>query len=43
MKLMDSPLIWPTPADFNRLYYYVNVSGQLKVEYQSIFQPIVSA
>ena len=38
-----SPLIWPAPADFDRLYYYVNVSGQLKVEYQSIFQPIVSA
>jgi spermidine/putrescine transport system substrate-binding protein len=41
-EIATSPLVWPTPAEYRRLYHYVNVRGQLKVEYQSIFQPIVA-
>jgi len=40
--LATSPLVWPTPSEYRRLYHYANISGQLKVEYQSIFQPIVA-
>jgi spermidine/putrescine transport system substrate-binding protein len=40
--IATSPLVWPTPAEYRRLYHYVNVHGQLKVEFQSIFQPIVA-
>ena len=41
-QIATSPLVWPTSREYRRLYHYVNVSGQLKVEYQSIFQPIVA-
>jgi hypothetical protein len=35
--------VWPDRATYERLYHYANVHGQLKVEYQSIFQPIVAS
>jgi spermidine/putrescine transport system substrate-binding protein len=42
-ELATSTLVWPNRATYERLYHYVNVHGQLKVEYQSIFQPIVAS
>jgi spermidine/putrescine transport system substrate-binding protein len=42
-ELATSTLVWPDRATYERLYHYANVHGQLKVEYQSIFQPIVAS
>jgi len=42
-ELATSTLVWPDRATYQRLYHYVNVHGQLKVEYQSVFQPIVAS
>ena len=41
-EVATSPLVWPTPAVYNRLYNYVDISGQAKTEYQNIFQPIIA-
>jgi spermidine/putrescine transport system substrate-binding protein len=41
-EIASSPLVWPAPSEYTRLYHYVNVHGELKVEFQSIFQPIVA-
>lgn len=41
-EVATSTLVWPTPAVYKRLYNYVNVSGQAKTEFQSIFEPVVA-
>ncbi|HEV2376855.1 MAG TPA: spermidine/putrescine ABC transporter substrate-binding protein [Streptosporangiaceae bacterium] len=41
-EVAASPLVWPTTAEYNRLYQYPNVYGQAKLEYQAIFQPLVA-
>jgi spermidine/putrescine transport system substrate-binding protein len=40
----DSPLVFPTPADYARAHYYVTLrTSAERTEYQSIFDPIVTA
>lgn len=41
-EVANSPLVWPTPEVYKRLYNYVSVTGQKKSEYESVFQPIVA-
>ncbi len=41
-EVATSPLVWPTPAVYSRLYDYVSPTGKLKTEFQSIFQPVVA-
>ncbi|HXL20135.1 MAG TPA: spermidine/putrescine ABC transporter substrate-binding protein [Streptosporangiaceae bacterium] len=41
-EVATSTLVWPTPAVYSRLYNYVSPTGQLKTEFQSIFQPVVA-
>jgi spermidine/putrescine transport system substrate-binding protein len=41
-EVADSTLVWPTSSVYNRLYNYVDVSGKLKDQYSSIFQPVVA-
>jgi spermidine/putrescine transport system substrate-binding protein len=41
-EIATSPLVWPAGSQYRRLYRYADVRGQLKVEYQSVFEPIVS-
>lgn len=41
-EVATSALVWPTSAVYSRLYNYVDVSGKLKDEYSSIFQPVVA-
>jgi spermidine/putrescine transport system substrate-binding protein len=41
-EVADSTLVWPTAAVYNRLFNYVDVSGKLKDQYSSIFQPVVA-
>lgn len=41
-QVATSPLVWPSAAVYDRLYNYVDVAGKLKVEYKSIFEPVVT-
>jgi spermidine/putrescine transport system substrate-binding protein len=41
-EVATSSLVWPTTADYRRLYNYVDVTGKMKSQYSSIFQPIVA-
>ena len=41
-EVATSSLVWPTSAIYNRLYNYVDVTGKLKAQYSSIFQPVVA-
>jgi spermidine/putrescine transport system substrate-binding protein len=41
-EVAGSSLVWPTSAVYNRLYNYADVSGKLKDQYSSIFQPVVA-
>jgi len=38
-----SELVWPSAADYRRLYNYADVSGKLRAVYESIFNPVISA
>jgi hypothetical protein len=37
-----SELVWPTAAEYRRLYNYPDVSGKLQAEYESIFNPVIA-
>lgn len=39
-EVATSGLVWPTPAEYARLYNYADVSGRWQREYLSIFQPV---
>jgi hypothetical protein len=41
-EVADSTLVWPSGSVYSRLYNYVDVSGKLKDQYSSIFQPVVA-
>jgi spermidine/putrescine transport system substrate-binding protein len=41
-EVATSELVWPSAADYKRLYNYPDVSGKLQAEYESIFNPIVA-
>jgi spermidine/putrescine transport system substrate-binding protein len=40
-EVATSKLVWPTAAEYARLYNYADVSGKLQREYQAIFHPVV--
>jgi spermidine/putrescine transport system substrate-binding protein len=42
-QVATSPLVWPSPAVYDRLHDYVDVSGKLEAEYKSIFNPIIAS
>ena len=41
-EVATSELVWPSAADYKRLYNYADVSGKLQAEYESIFNPIIA-
>ena len=40
-EVATSELVWPTPADYQRLYNYADVSGKLQAEYEATFNPVI--
>ena len=40
-EVATSKLVWPTPAEYARLYNYADVSGKLQREYLAIFKPVI--
>ena len=42
-EVATSELVWPSAADYRRLYSYADVSGKLQAVYESIFSPVISA
>jgi spermidine/putrescine transport system substrate-binding protein len=41
-EVATSELVWPTPADYKRLFNYADVSGKLQTEYEATFNPVIS-
>ena len=41
-EVATSELVWPSAADYRRLYNYADVSGKLQAVYESIFNPVIS-
>ena len=41
-EVATSELVWPSAADYRRLYNYADVSGKLQAVYESIFSPVIS-
>jgi spermidine/putrescine transport system substrate-binding protein len=42
-EVATSELVWPTPADYQRLHNYPDVSGKLQTQYEAIFNPVIRA
>ncbi len=42
-EVATSELVWPTPADYQRLHNYPDVSGKLQAQYEAIFNPVIRA
>jgi spermidine/putrescine transport system substrate-binding protein len=40
-EVATSKLVWPTAAEYARLYNYADVTGKLQREYQAIFHPVI--
>ena len=40
-EVATSELVWPTPADYKRLFNYADVSGKLQTEYEATFNPVI--
>jgi spermidine/putrescine transport system substrate-binding protein len=40
-EVASSELVWPTPADYKRLFDYADVSGKLQTEYEATFNPVI--
>ncbi len=41
-EVATSELVWPSAADYKRLYNYPDVSGKAQAQFQSIFNPIIA-
>jgi spermidine/putrescine transport system substrate-binding protein len=41
-EVATSELVWPTPADYKRLFSYADVSGKLQTEYKATFNPVIN-
>jgi len=41
-EVATSELVWPSAADYKRLYNYPDVSGKAQAQFQSIFNPITT-
>jgi spermidine/putrescine transport system substrate-binding protein len=42
-EVATSELVWPTPADYKRLFNYADVSGKLQSQYEAAFNPVIRA
>jgi spermidine/putrescine transport system substrate-binding protein len=40
-EVATSELVWPTPADYKRLFSYADVSGKLQAQYEAAFSPVI--
>ena len=40
-EVATSELVWPTSADYKRLFNYADVSGKLQTEYEATFNPVI--
>ena len=40
-EVATSELVWPTPADYKRLFSYADVSGKLQAQYEAAFNPVI--
>jgi len=40
-EVATSELVWPTPAEYRRLYNYADVSGKLQAQYEAAFTPVI--
>jgi spermidine/putrescine transport system substrate-binding protein len=40
-EVATSELVWPTPADYKRLFNYADVSGKLQAQYEAVFNPVI--
>jgi spermidine/putrescine transport system substrate-binding protein len=40
-EVATSELVWPTPADYKRLFNYADVSGKLQTQYEAAFNPVI--
>ncbi|MGH3067972.1 MAG: polyamine ABC transporter substrate-binding protein [Streptosporangiaceae bacterium] len=40
-EVATSELVWPTSADYKRLFNYADVSGKLQSEYEATFNPVI--
>jgi spermidine/putrescine transport system substrate-binding protein len=41
-EVAASKLVWPTPAEYARLYNYTDISGKPQREYLAIFQSAIA-
>jgi hypothetical protein len=37
-----SELVWPSAADYKRLYNYPDVSGKAQAQYEALFNPLIA-
>jgi spermidine/putrescine transport system substrate-binding protein len=40
-EVATSELVWPSAADYRRLYNYADVSGKLQARYEAVFNPVI--
>ena len=40
--MATSELVWPSAADYKRLYNYPDVSGKAQAQYESTFNPVIA-
>ncbi len=40
-EVATSELVWPSPADYKRLFNYADVSGKLQVQYEATFNRVI--
>jgi spermidine/putrescine transport system substrate-binding protein len=40
-EVATSELVWPTPADYKRLYNYADVTGKQQSQYEAAFSPVI--
>jgi spermidine/putrescine transport system substrate-binding protein len=41
-EVATSELVWPSAADYQRLYNYPDVSGKAQAQYESTFNPVIA-
>jgi spermidine/putrescine transport system substrate-binding protein len=41
-EVATSELVWPSDADYKRLYNYPDVSGKAQAQYEALFNPLVA-
>jgi spermidine/putrescine transport system substrate-binding protein len=41
-EVATSELVWPSAADYKRLYNYPDVSGKAQAQYEALFNPLTA-